>query len=448
MTAKTHLVTYTTRYRDGGRELERAARTLVETLVARGVPRAAIALVRVESKRDFVEAAGARPRTDGPRPPGGPRWRELHFLGHAGMYGPMFRTTAMPEQFSPHEWKTLDIPFADDGEAFFHACRTARWFAPFFADTFGVPASGFHWYTTFSARPDRFVFAPWPPWERGPLHLIGCRGKKSDGLAGSFAKYLGLLPAEPMKRFLPSGDRDRLASYDEVAELYAEVFADIRVRADEWRWLTAHLPERPVSVLDLGSGSGSLLRALDEEGRLVSGLGVDRSAAMVAIARRDAGPRPHLSFEQVTSPRLPAADASIDVVTSLLSWRYLDWDPVMDEIRRVLRPGGKLLVVDMVTGPLGSRELPRAARDAARAAAGRLQNTAYRAALARLTGHPAWSTMVAFNPIRAVHEYVWYFESRFPGRKVETLNLGWSNRVLAFDSGPLGPGRVAPQSYP
>ena len=59
----------------------------------------------------------------------------------------------MPEQFSPHEWRTLDLPFAPDGEAFFHACRSARWFAPFFARTFNVPASGFHWYTTVSLDP-------------------------------------------------------------------------------------------------------------------------------------------------------------------------------------------------------------------------------------------------------------------------------------------------------
>jgi len=101
-----------------------------------------VALVRVESKRDFVVAARARPKSPGVRPRGEPGgWKEVHFLGHSGMYGPMFRTTAMPEQFSPHEWRTLDIPFAPGGEAFFHACMTARWFAPFFADTFGVPTT-------------------------------------------------------------------------------------------------------------------------------------------------------------------------------------------------------------------------------------------------------------------------------------------------------------------
>jgi len=435
------LVTYTTLYREGGRELERAARTLARELVhVRGLPKDQVHLVRVESKRDFVAAIAAA-TTDGKG------LDELHFVGHSGMYGPMFRTTAMPEQFSPHEWRTLQIPFAANGAAFFHACRTARWFAPFFARTFGVPASGYHWYTTFSTRPDRFVWEP--PLlgvfdESRPLYLIGCRGKKSDGLAGSVMKYTGLVKPEALKRFEPeplTGD----PSYDGVAELYADVFSDIRVRRDEWCWLTEHFPNKPVRVLDIGCGNGALLRALGE--RVSTGIGVDASAAMIAAARTS-GAFGHLSFEQISGPTLPFADASFDVVVSLLSFRYLDWDPVMNEIRRVLAPGGKLLVVDMVTAPVDVREVPRLVSDSLRARRQRQTDARYQQALARLVQDPRWEAMLRYNPIRAVHEYVWYFESRFPGRKVETLNVGWHNRVLAFDSGPLLPGSVAPQSYP
>ena len=66
----------------------------------------------------------------------------------------------------------------------------------------------------------------------------------------------------------------------------------------------------------------------------------------------------------------------------------------------------------------------------------------------RLTADPQWQEMIRYNPIRAQHEFVWYLESRFPGQKVEVLNVGWQSRVLAFDSGPLQPGQVAPQTYP
>jgi hypothetical protein len=56
--------------------------------------------------------------------------------------------------------------------------------------------------------------------------------------------------------------------------------------------------------------------------------------------------------------------------------------------------------------------------------------------------------MLSYNPIRAEHEMKWYLESRFPGQQVERLDIGVHNRVLAFDSGPLQPGTVPPQSYP
>jgi len=405
---------------------------------------------RVESKLDFVQAMD-RVRAQGHA------LAELHFIGHSGMYGPMFRTTSMPEQFSPHEWKSLSLPFGARASAYFHACRTARWFAPFFARTFGVTAYGYHWYTTISARPDRFR---WEGLRRGaggvdgsdgverPLYVIAIPGKKSHGVAGSALKYAGLAPAEPMKRFEPR-DPEGDTGYDGVADLYAEVFGDIGVRRDEWAWLQRHLPRRPAPrVLDLGCGNGALLGKLAP--RIARGAGVDRSSRMIDLARartRAAGDA-HLDYQTVDGPDLPFADASFDVVISLLSFRYLDWDPVMNEIRRVLVPGGRLLVVDMVTVPLRARELPRFARSKARQLVEHLRQPGFRQALRRMVGDPRWQIMLKHNPIRSDHELRWYLESRFPGRRVELLTVGWNSRVVAFDSGPLAAGWVPPQSYP
>ena len=434
-----HWIGYTTLYREGGPQLAQAARTLAREHEAAG---AVVRLARIESKRDFVDEM-ARLRARGERLDG------LHFIGHSGMYGPMFRTTAMPEQFSPHEWRTLAeegaLPFAEGGQAWFHACRTARWFAPFFARTFGVPAHGYHWYTSFSTRRERFRWPGLLYSKDAPLHLIGVKGRKSHGVVGSAMKYAGFAVAEPFRRYEPepvAGD----ASYDGVADLYDAVFEDIRVREDEWRWLEAHLPAGPAArVLDIGCGNGALLRQLAP--RIARGEGVDGSEGMIRVARRHDAPE-HLAFTHVDGPTLPFPDASFDVVISLLSFRYLDWDPLMNEVRRVLAPGGRLLVIDMVTAPVAPREVPRLVADAARAVVQRQARPAYRQALARLVADPRWQTMLRYNPIRAQHEFVWYLESRFPGSHVELLNVGWHARVLAFDSGPLAPGTVAPQSYP
>ncbi len=430
------LVAYTTEYREGGAELARVARTLADE--KRACHRD-VHLARVESKRAFVDAIREAERDGG--------IRELHFVGHSGMYGPMFGTRAMPEQLSPHEWRTLPIAFTSDGEAFFHACRTARWFAPFFARTHGVPASGYYWYTTFSAAPDRFA-RPSLAGRDGKLYAVGCPGLKSHGLGGSLAKYTGRVALEPMKRFEPraideAGSYDA-GSYDAVAELYAEAFEDIRVRREEWRWLERHLPRGPIDVLDIGCGNGALLDALGD--RLRSGVGVDVSRRMIELARRRASAK--LSFERVDGPTLPLSNASADVVISFLSFRYLDWDPILLEIVRVLRPGGRLLVIDMVEKPLSARELGAFARSKLRNLRHRRAHPEFARRLARLVEDPGWARMLEHNPIRSDHELRWYLESRFPGRSVELLDVGYKSRVVAFDSGPITAGYIAPQSYP
>ncbi len=429
---------YTTLYRTGGSKLAAAARTLAAAK-RRQHPERTVRLVAVERKAEFIdEMVRAAER--------GGTINELHLLSHSGMYGPMFGTTKWPEQFSPHEWRSLEIPFAEGGEAFFHACRTARWFAPFFARTFSVPAHGYHWYTTFSSAKTRFRWEGLSGGERDrPLYLVGCIGKKSHGLLGSVAKYGGLVRPEAMKRFDPeplSGE----SSYDSVAALYDAVFSDIRVREDEWRWLSQRVGiAEGGRVLDIGCGNGALLGALSA--RIGEGVGVDRSAPMIAIAQNRNRRHPNLSFETIDGPKLPFPDNSFDMAVSLCSFRYLDWDPLLAELHRVVRPEGRFLVVDMVTAPLKTAEVPKLVRSTLKQRLGP-KPSGYRSALERLVGNQGWQAMLKYNPIRAEHEFRWYLESRFPGHKVELLNVGLHARVLAFDSGPIGQAQLVPQTFP
>jgi len=429
------LIIYTTKYRLGGPQFPVVAETLADAKRNED-PQCTVITRAVESKRDVLAAIAEVKERDG-------QIKEFIFVGHSGMYGPMFGTVKFPEQFSPYEWEQMDIPFAADGSASFYCCRSARWFAPFFARTFDVPAHGFFWYTTFSRDKERFASAGTSTAK--PLYTIGCKGRKSHGYAAAFIKRLGMMPSEKIKRFEPRPP-DGDPSYDHVAELYDAVFEDIRVRRDEWEWINAHLPDRPIRVLDIGCGNGALLNAL--EPRIASGVGVDESGPMIEQARRRNAAFANLEFKKIDGPVLPFDDGEFDVVTSLMSFRYLDWDPLLAEIKRVTKPGGKLLVVDMVTVPVAIGEYPKLILNKARAFAGRRTNAKYEAALKRLVADPAWQKMVEYNPIRSEHEMKWYLESRFPDRKAEILNIGWNSRILAFDSGPIELGLEAKLTYP
>ena len=133
---------------------------------------------------------------------------------------------------------------------------------------------------------------------------------------------------------------------------------------------------------------------------------------------------------------------------SFLSFRYLDWDPVMAETRRVLAPGGRLWVVDMVERPVRRARFAVLTRSAIAHLRTRRARPQFANDLAALTTHHDWMNMLRHNPIRAEHEYQWYFSSRFPRTRLETLTTTMSARVVAFDSGPLAKGQTAPLTYP
>lgn len=95
-------------------------------------------------------------------------------------------------------------------------------------------------------------------------------------------------------------------------------------------------------VLDAGCGSGPLSAALREKDAVV--VGFDSSPAMVDLARQRLGPDADLQVADLSKP-LPYPDGAFDDVVVSLVLHYLqDWTAPLAELRRVLKPGGRLLL--------------------------------------------------------------------------------------------------------
>ncbi|MGZ3722645.1 MAG: class I SAM-dependent methyltransferase [Bdellovibrionales bacterium] len=432
------VILYTTIYRTGGDKFARAARTMRAEKQTE-FPNCKIVCQAVESKAGFLDEVQKIKSADG-------QIKEFHFIGHSGVYGIMFGTTAWPEQFSPFEWKSMEIPFASDGHFIFHACRTARWFAPFIARTLHVRTSGNYWYTTVSRAKDYFLWENPLSKKDSPLYLIAVPGKKSHGILASLKKYFGFREAFPMSEFAPSFDQVD-SSYDSVAELYDDTFEDIGVRADEWSWITGKLGQsEEKTILDIGCGNGALLQKLS--GRIGHGVGVDISQGMLDQAQKRCAGHSNLEFKKLDGPSLPFPDNTFDSVTTVLSFRYLDWDPIVQEILRVLKPGGEIIVLDMVAAPVKLTEIPAFVKSKVELMLQRVFQRRYWQALRKMVTDPRWQTMLKYNPMRSEHEMKWFFESRFPTQKADVINVGWNSRILAFHTGPVHTKQVERMLYP
>nr|WP_055509308.1 class I SAM-dependent methyltransferase [Nonomuraea pusilla] len=140
---------------------------------------------------------------------------------------------------------------------------------------------------------------------------------------------------------------DTRASYDAVAESYADLVRGFLDEAPYVRAVFALFADLVRAsgggpVADVGCGPGHVTAHLRQRG--VEAFGVDLSAGMIEVARRD---HPGIRFEVGSMTDLPLTDAS---VAGLVAWYSLIHVPdgevgeVFTQFRRVLRPGGPLLL--------------------------------------------------------------------------------------------------------
>jgi ubiquinone/menaquinone biosynthesis C-methylase UbiE len=106
------------------------------------------------------------------------------------------------------------------------------------------------------------------------------------------------------------------------------------------------------SILDIGTGTGRVLELLGPRARL--GLGIDASAAMLALARSRLGQAglPQCTVRQADMYRLPLPDGGAGhgfhhAVLQMVLHHAEDPQAVLREATRVLRDGGQIIVVDL-----------------------------------------------------------------------------------------------------
>lgn len=140
---------------------------------------------------------------------------------------------------------------------------------------------------------------------------------------------------------------DTRASYDKVADSYSDLTREaltgetyLRAALALFADLVHAVGAGPVA--DVGCGPGHVTAHLHNLG--IDVFGIDLSPAIIEIARRE---HPDLRFEVGSMTDLPLADASVVALLAFWSLIHIPDDEipaVFDHFRRVLRPGGPLLL--------------------------------------------------------------------------------------------------------
>jgi ubiquinone/menaquinone biosynthesis C-methylase UbiE len=141
-----------------------------------------------------------------------------------------------------------------------------------------------------------------------------------------------------------------------MAEAMSNVRADFdriaAVSGEEWGhndyyhgFLARHVPEPCREALDLGCGTGAFSRLLAKKSGRV--LAIDLSPEMIRLAGERSARFPNIEFEvaDVLTRELP--EERFDCVAAIATLHHLPSAEVLPKLKRALKPGGVLLVLDL-----------------------------------------------------------------------------------------------------
>ncbi len=230
----------------------------------------------------------------------------------------------------------------------------------------------------------------------------------------------------------------RFDAFSELFDRYADII-DHRYRP----WLEQVLPQQAGRALDAGCGAGRYTTLLADRCQQV--LAVDIADGMLQVARQRRA-WPNIRYQQRDLRDLSPQDGPFDVVLAVAVVHHLpDPEQAIRHLARLVAPGGRLVIVDMVR-PCDEWTCPRLWRHAVAEAAHELvqrRSLADAATVLRLRLHPQWIAHITSSNAAPHHQVLVRYARTLPdARRTDlyaSLGVCWQAPTQASRAGqPTG----------
>ena len=143
-------------------------------------------------------------------------------------------------------------------------------------------------------------------------------------------------------------EKNSIEEFSKWAENYDNPLTSITFRKTNEKIVQLLNPKRNSSFLDVGCGSGILIKNLLALNSNIKLYGLDITPKTVEVAKRKFGNEPNVEITLGSAVKMPYQDNTFDYVTCASSFHHHP-DPLQSakEMVRVLKPGGRLLILDM-----------------------------------------------------------------------------------------------------
>ena len=131
-------------------------------------------------------------------------------------------------------------------------------------------------------------------------------------------------------------DFDRLAQFDEEGW---------NANSHYHNFLLRHAPAKCENTLEIGCGTGTFSRALSRRSRQVTA--IDLSSEMIRAARSRSHQFPQIEFKVADIMTRTLPTAHFDCIATIATLHHLSHAEVLPKLKDALRPGGKLVVLDL-----------------------------------------------------------------------------------------------------